>query len=696
MFDGWSLLFVNSRLPLIVSDVCRDRIELPMAEDAFGNSTEAREIIEEYNEDEELKWREQHKIRVREQKQREAAERREQEREQMEADDDKNILEILEQAELMEELENELEELNVENDNHLQQHLQSNSMNGNASHSDQVHSDDDADFYDDDDDVVPDEFRDISRAAANMSIEEKLKFYENHLSEIRNYLSTRKFTKFEDLKELADKRGVQECLRNAIDEIVEEKAKSDPEESSAKSNGNLEMDEPDSVCTLSPPDGRKCLTVAEFKQLEHSYLNRSKSVALVFYKSQMRSVMKSIASCSKDAHGDHANEKRELYEYINDSIDRLRAEIELEKQAKLEEKFVDDDTDNEAPADDDDEDGLDIGYDVDDTVPDSINASASNANDDTVGVASADSTMISPTKRKICFASKPSVTTYHLDDEPWRVQNSSGETDETINSLMDETFQFFNSPSSSSSSSECDYDGHDDDVNATATFAATNSTNKCDDDGMETNLCTMNSSCDADDDINRLESISQEMLSASKTLYYKDGSTLYLKFAHTATAPPQPLPIGSPTVNVASLHTITSPIDIYNQFGSDAATAAKATIDESEIEKQKLKDYVLKVANLNADELQQKMANYLAGKSASSSLPNGNHASQMAKSPMAEPKKSILKNCDAVKREIHGKIFDQIGDDGKHSSTLRCRFGHLLMLVILLIHRSTSKFLYSG
>lgn len=646
-----------------------------MAEDAFGNPADAREIIEEYNEDEELKWREQHKIRVREQKQREAAERREQVQEQTEADDDTNIMDILERAELMEELENELEELNVEDDIHLQQHLQSNSMNGNASHSDQVHSDDDADFCDDEDDIVPDEFREMSRVAANMSIEEKLKFYENQLSEIRNYLSTRKFTKFEDLKELADKRGVQECLRNAIDEMAEEKAKSDPEESAPKLNGNLEMDEPDSVCTLSPPDGRKCLTVAEFKQLEHSYLDRSKSVALVFYKSQLRSVMKSIASCSKDAHGDHANEKRELYEYINDSIDRLRAEIEQERQAKLEEKFVDDDTDNEAPADDDDEDGLDIGYDMDELVTNSMNASASNADDDAVGVVSADSTIISPTKRKICFASKPSVTTYHLDDEPWRVQNSSGETDETINSLMDETFQFFNSPSSSSSSSVCDYDGHDDDVNATATSAMTNSTNKCDDDdGMKTNLCTINSSCDADDDINRLESISQEMLSASKTLYYKEGSTLYLKFAHTATPPQQPLPIGSPTVNVASLHTIKSPVDIYNQFGGDA------TVDESEIEKQKLKDYVLKVANLNADELQQKMANYLTGKSASSSLPNGNHASQMAKTPMAEPKKSILKNCDAVKREIHGKIFDRIGDDGKHSLTLRSRFGRSLII----------------
>lgn len=638
---------------------------MPIAEDAFGSPSEAREIIEEYNEDEELKWREKHKVRVREQKQREAAERHE--REQLEAKDDTNIMDILERAELMEELENELEELNVMDDEQLQYHLQSNTTNGVnngdgiESHSDQDESDNNEDF---DDDIIPDEFQQINGAAANMSNEAKLKFYENHLREIGDYLSTRKFTKFEDLKELAEKRAVQECLRNAIDEIAEEKGSENCEETTSKSNGNVEMDETPSgsVCTLSPPnDTRKCLTVAEFKQLENSYIQRGKSVALVIYKSQLRSVMKSMASCSKDAHADHMNEKRELYEYLNDSIDRLRAEIVLEKQANLEEKFVDDDTDNEAPADD--EDGLDI--DIDDEMdyngPDIVDTN-DNKDDATFGVSSADSTLISPTKRKICFAPKPSVTTYHLDDEPWRVQNSTGEPDETINHLMDQTFQFFNSPGSSSSSSVCDYDGHDDVVDK-SDATTTNSTNRCDEAGVETNSNTINSSCDDDDDneSNRLESISQGTPSASKTLYYKDGSTLYLKFAHTATPPQQPSPVALPTVNA-----ITSPVDIYKQFSCDtaAATTMPAAVN-CDAEKQKLKDYVMKVANLNTDELHQKMASYLDGKSTSSSLPNGNHASPLPKTTTAEPKKSILKNCEAVKREIRGKTYDQIEDDGK-------------------------------
>lgn len=652
---------------------------MPLAENAFGNQSEAREIIEEYNEDEEEKWREQHKIRVREQKQREAAERREQA--QSDATDDINIMEILERAELMEELESELEQLNVVNDEQMEQHLQSNRTNGvnngdgSQSHSDHDESEDYENF--DDDDIVPEEFQQISRAAANMSNEAKLKFYKNHLREISDYLATRKFNKFEELKELADKRGVQENLRNAIDEMAEEMAKANREETKSKLNGNLEMDgtSSESVCTLSPPDGRKCLTVAEFKQLEQSYVNRSRGVALVFYKSQLRSVMKSIASCSKDAHADHMNEKRKLYEYINDSIDRLRAEIVLEKQAKLEEKFVDDDTDNEALADDDDDDGvvgLDVEEDTDDNVPDSIVASNASYDDTANGVVSTDSTAISPMKRKICFASKTSVTTYHLDDEPWRVQNSSGETDETINSLMDQTFQFFNSPSSSSSGSVCDYDGHDDGDDQNATFDITNSTNKCDDDGMETNLCTLNSSCDDDDDDhydgNRLDSISQGMPPASKTLYYKDGSTLYLKFAHTPTPPQQPSPVGLPAANL-----ITSPVDIYQQFGNNTSVTATsaAAANNLDVESQKLKEYVMKMANLNTDDLQQRMANYLAGKSASISLPNGNHTSSVPKTPPSvEPKKSILKNCEAVKREIHGKIHDQIEDDGKHSSSI--------------------------
>lgn len=628
---------------------------MPMAEDAFRNPTEAKEIIEQYNEDDELKWREQHKIRVREQKQREAVERRE--REQLEVKDDTNIMDILERAELMEELENELEELDVVDDEHLRQHLQSNNTNGlangddNASHSDQGESDDDGNFNDE---IIPDEFQQISRAAANMCDEAKLKFYENQLCEIGDYLSTRKFNRFEDLKELADKRGVQECLRNAIDEINEEKIKGDREEKASKSNGNLELDETDSVCPLSPPDGRKCITVAEFKELEKLYLNRSNGVALVFYKSQLRSVMKSIASCSKDAHVDHMNDKRELYEYINDSIDCLRAEILREKQAKLEEKFVDDDTDNEAPANN--EDGLeeDIGDDMEDNVPDSINVNASN-DDIAHGVMSAYSP-ISPTKRKICFAAKPSVTTYHLDDEPWRVQNSSGETDETTNTLMDQTFQFFNSPSSSSSGSVCDYDVETN--AATSTSSMKNSTNKCDDDGMKTNLCRKNSSCDdSDDDRNRLKSISQDKPSASKTLYYKDGSTLYLKFAHTVTPPQQSSPIGL----MSTVNAITSPVDIYEQFSCDIAS-----VDDFNVDKQKLKDYVMKMVNLNTDELHEKMANYLAGKSASSSLPNGNNASPVLKTSTVEPKKSILKNCEAVKREVHGQIYEQIEDDGTY------------------------------
>lgn len=642
-----------------------------MAEDAFGHRDDAREIIEEYNEDEEQKWREQHKIRVREQKQREAIERRE--REQSNAKDDIDVMEILERAELMEELENELEQLNVMNDEQMEQHLQSGRINGedsvDGSQSHHDASDDYEDFGDDDDDIIPDEFKQLSATAASMSTEEKLSLYKDHLHKVNDYLATRKFSKFEELKELADKRGVQECLRNAIDEIAEECAKQDR---SATPNSDLEMDEApsESVGTLSPPDGRKCLTVAEFKQLEQSYVNRSKSVALVFYKSQLRSVMKSIASCSKGAQIDHMTEKRKLYEYINDAIDRLRAEILLEKQAKLEEKFVDDDTDNEAPADDDD--GL-IEEDTDDIVPDPSAGGDGLFVNITNGTLSADSAIVSPTKRKICFASKPSVTTYHLDDEPWRVQNSSGQTDETINNLMDETFGFFNSPSTSSSASECDYDGQTEGQKAIASLEMTNSTNKCDDGGVRTNLCTLDSRCDDyddnGDDGNRLESISQGMPSATKTICYKDGSTLYLKFAHTPTPSQQSSPVG-----LAVTNPITSPVDIYEQFGCDtvATTAATTNNGGATVDTQSLKDYVTKTI-FNAEDLEQKMANYLAGKSGSSSLPNGNHMSLWQTPSVVEPKKSILKNCEAVKREIHGDIYDQIEDEGEHSN----RHSHL-------------------
>lgn len=614
---------------------------MPVWEDALGNSAEAREIIEVYNEDEEKKWREEHRIRVREQKQREAVERREQM--QAATNDSEDVMEILERAELMEELENELEELNVMNDEQLHQHLHSNGENGLSIEDDNRATVDDGNDNDDyffEEDVAPEEFQCMSREAAALSTDAKLKFYQNHLDEIGNYLATRKFTALGDLAELADKRAVQECLRNAIEEIGEEDRN---EKSAATAHNDLEMDERSSNATQRPSDGRKCLTIGEFKQLEQPYLNRSKGVALVFYKGQLRSVMKSIASCSRNAHHEHADEKRELYEYINDAIDRLRAEILREKQAKFEEKFVDDDTDNEATGDcdidmiiEDNDDDDDVANETDAPNADSICIECHN------DTASSDPTpMVSPTKRKICFAAQPSVTTYHLDDEPWRVQSALGNVDETINSLMDETFQFFNSPSSSSSNSVCDYDGHDSNT------------------GTD-NMRMISSSCDDDCAV---ESISQQFPSTTTSINYRDETTLYLKFSHTAmqTASDQSSNITrrTPTANV----NISSPIDIYQQFGNQSAASAN---DADDILEPSSNDCA---ESLDAAELQQKLTDYMAGNIGSSSLPNGNHTNVVAATDDHEsvvvPKKSILKNCEAVKQEIHGKIYDQIDDDGK-------------------------------
>lgn len=397
----------------------RDRLELPVENQIFGNASEAREIIEEYNEEEEQKWREQHKIRMREHKLAEANERKH----PPQHDDEIDIDAILEQAELMEELENELEQMNIEDDENLQEYLsettgkwekpqEETDDSQQSSHQIQNienHETNDEDEDEDDDgsdEIESEEFLKLSASANSLSAADKVKFYEIHLMKVREYFEKNQRS-LHNFNEFTDKRVTEECLRNAIDELQETLNNNTTETGHKLSNTNQTSEEhSDGKCNASScieidcqnaMEPRKFHTCADFEDIEREYSaqGKSKSELLIFYKSQLRIVMKSIAGCTIDMHA--REEKRKLYEFISDRISSLRDEIQKEKQIKLEEDFVDDD-------------------DIEKSVkhldrPFESNGSTFTEIDDL----KEDESM---PKRKISFASQPITVTFYEDDEP--------------------------------------------------------------------------------------------------------------------------------------------------------------------------------------------------------------------------------------------------------------------------------------
>uniref|UniRef100_A0A182JNY6 Uncharacterized protein n=1 Tax=Anopheles christyi TaxID=43041 RepID=A0A182JNY6_9DIPT len=89
-----------------------DKLEMPLASEAFAGGEGGRDIIEEYDEETETRWREEHRCRVRESKQKEAKERAALKDAPGEVSD-KELFAKLEEMELLEELENEMDQLDL-------------------------------------------------------------------------------------------------------------------------------------------------------------------------------------------------------------------------------------------------------------------------------------------------------------------------------------------------------------------------------------------------------------------------------------------------------------------------------------------------------------------------------------------------------------------------------------------------------
>lgn len=371
----------------------RDRLELPTDVSAFANTDATQEIIEEYNEEDEKQWREQHKIRMREHKKAEAEERK-----RISESNDIDINAILEEAELMEELENDLEMLSVNDDEQLMQHLQSNDdasvehieHEAQSERFEDSANDTDGDSVNDTDEMGTNEFSSLNAAANGLNIEDKIKFFEIHLQKTQDYFRKNHCT-IHNFNEFTDKRVTEECLQNAIEEL-HETLNNTTESSDTQPNKDAIQENKQRVNTN---ESRKFHNRYDFDAIEREYAeqNKGKSELLIFYKSQLRSVMKSIAGCTIDLHS--KEEKRQLYELISDRISSLREEIQREKIIKFEEEFVDDEDITRSMNKLNRNFGMNNINDEDD--------------DDTTG------------KRKISFASQPITVTFYEDDEPSRV-----------------------------------------------------------------------------------------------------------------------------------------------------------------------------------------------------------------------------------------------------------------------------------
>lgn len=387
----------------------RDRLELPIDGQVFGDANQTQEIIEEYNEEDEQKWREQHRIRMREFKQAEAKERKH----QQQTDDEIDINAILEEAELIEELENELEQLNVNDDEQLKEHLQTTSE---TIHQRSIIVENEQELNDlrptiedtknnDDCEMGSNEFLALRKQATGLSTEDKIKFFEIHLLKVRDYFLKTNCT-IHNFDEFADKRVTEENLENAIEELQENnnttetiEHKSENIEESTRQLLNTVPVACAEICNpVNSIEPRKFHTPNDFDDVEREYCaqNKSKSELLIFYKSQLRNVMKSIAGCSLDMNS--RNEKRDLYEFLSDRISSLRDEIQKETQIKLEEDFVDDD-------DVIDKTIKNLGRTFD---PINIDSDLDDYKEDEPMTG----------KRKISFASQPVTVTFYEDDEP--------------------------------------------------------------------------------------------------------------------------------------------------------------------------------------------------------------------------------------------------------------------------------------
>lgn len=245
--------------------IFRNKLEKPYAEGVVP-SGEEREIIEEFDEEREKVWKEQHKIRLKEAKQKEKQQREKELAKEpatdikMEAKDksDEEIFKMLEDAELMEELEEELQNLEVDEVNdetirklmsgemHLppekkrvayksdvkkseqeEAPLQTNIVKKNVLHEKVMATNNNfvpnpdlaatTTEDDDDEEPLPEEVRIIKEQAKFLSNEDQIGFYEYQIEIIRQKIRTIQLNNEEEMNEKIRLLTVLEHMEELLD-----------------------------------------------------------------------------------------------------------------------------------------------------------------------------------------------------------------------------------------------------------------------------------------------------------------------------------------------------------------------------------------------------------------------------------------------------------------------------------------------
>lgn len=510
----------------------RNRLEVPSAEQAFGND-ECQEIIEEYDEQTELKWRERHKASVREHKSKEALERQ-----QIRTEiNDVEIWDKLEHNEMMEELENEMEDL--DEDAAEQMNLIDSMLNLQLADTNNTANIECSNI----DEIETEQFNDLRKEAEHLSNTDKIKFYEKHLLDLDERLATKSS---HDSDELAEMHVTEGCLREAIAEIQEE-INTDSSDGSDCLDNSYTSDESDAsgddrsfYCDskndeqrigkymASSPDSPKCKSVIEFASVEAEYdkLNKTKSELLIFYKSQLRYVNKIDKNISAESNEEGGIS---LVEFVLNRIDELRVDILQEKQKKVEEDFVDDDDNIFKKPSKCRQFYLDRLRDAD---------GYNMANDEDGG------------KRRIKFAAEPEITTFDKEDEPFRIQNESNR--ESFSEFIDKKFEFFTSPMNE------EYESESFDCNKTVdvgTMMAESSGSVDTEDNVVVNSTDNNNVDKCEIEVNRPDDLMQGSSEESLLL-----PPLIIEFEHSTA---QECHTDASSEN----DFLDSPVDIYKMFG---------------------------------------------------------------------------------------------------------------------------------
>lgn len=240
----------------------RNKLELPVMEDAFGvnNRGDQQEIIEEFDEAKEMVWREEHRRKVRAQKELERNERQ-----QPVEKSDKDVFKMLDELELMEELDTELEAMNIDSNEMLQELMSgarklpetkerissvttekacvvappllpvesgkfwatspiTDRTNNNSVQNTIDFSGDGGIASDTDDSVaseddLPAECRFYYQQAESLPNVEKLQFYKHHLAQVQSYLETTTVRTYDEFVSKTDKMFVADYLLNEIDRV---------------------------------------------------------------------------------------------------------------------------------------------------------------------------------------------------------------------------------------------------------------------------------------------------------------------------------------------------------------------------------------------------------------------------------------------------------------------------------------------